>query len=197
MEYFNPLFSTPIFAPEGDIIFASLKNIPTKFVLDPERPCSTDRFYKDYRSPLTLRQICLKFLHFELAFKRRIGSKIIFNNALSPQVYETLAIPLTLKRDLLRLFRQCHRHCKLSAMFCPSEERYLKKIILVPGTPLFLFIETECIEHCFRAWSPEGLLSFVQTRQNFPLQLVHSRHLRNYVLSKTRPIFLQLEIFKY
>ena len=100
--------------------------------------CSTEKFITDYRVPLTLQQLCLKFLHQTLALKiknKKYHKQLSFID--QPRIIANLPIPLTLKNQLLFLFCSCARHCQLMK-FYTEHFRQIKRYIIRPNSELYV-----------------------------------------------------------
>ena len=116
-NYFNFLFCTPTNLTR----IKKLHNIILRHrsingTFNPHLHCSVEDFIVDVTQPLSLKQLSLKFLHLNLAYKQRISTDLLFVNYLNvPQTIEKLWIPLTLRQELLYLYVNCPAHCCLVA----------------------------------------------------------------------------------
>ena len=104
--------------------------------LNPYLHCSTEQFISNVSKPATLKQLCLRYFHLQLAFKVHIGAHEKFVNYLhTPVVIENLPLPHTLKLELLHLYVQCAAHCNLVTKL--YKDIKCTRYVLKPNLALF------------------------------------------------------------
>lgn len=112
ISYFKILFSKKFKESKA------LQLIRNKRKIRPFNPfltCIVEDFDTDYRNPLTLEQLCYKFLHLyiiECMFENSYNVKFI-STINVPSIYENLQLPETCIQELLKLYVHCRRHCLL------------------------------------------------------------------------------------
>ena len=139
---FNCIFSNDHFVLENS---RSLKGFLTSLrhtKFNPNRACTIDAFYLDPKNPLTLKQRCLEFLHFNLCLKTVDSNnelKVDFREA--PVVITEMKIPKTLQDELLALYFQCAMH-RLLFTSIPFQFEF-KRYILRENSLLFMLLQNE------------------------------------------------------
>lgn len=126
-KYFNNLISQKYTVSKIERLFKILlKNREILSQYNPHLVCSTEKFIDNVNQPLSLKQTCLRYLHLNLAFKTHISTEEIFVNFLStPNLIDSLNIPITLKKELMLLYATCASHCCLVAKI-PKRQKTMR-----------------------------------------------------------------------
>lgn len=160
-----------------------------------DRHCSTDMFCSNYMEPLTLKNTCLKFLHYNITLKYDLVDGFTFiNNVKAPHVICNLRIPLCLKYELLLLFVNCPRHVNL-VDYVPK--RLLRQKFFLDHNSL-LFSELQKSDKWdksdnYRVFSISELVNLVIIGRNINTNIYGSVHfglLVSYVKSACKSIWV-------
>ena len=155
IDFFNNLFFLTDLNPDDNILrlIRNYRPEPTRY--DQHLGCSCDDFINSYNSPNKLKDICLSYLHLNMALKVKLANvnQIFVDYRYAPLVINKLNLPRSLTLELLRLNVQCPRHCMLNCLVPRLQFRMF--FALNPKAPLYKYLQqidtwrTENNKKCF------------------------------------------------
>ena len=113
ITYFNQLIALSLhIKPCTSVLYHVSYSITHNQSLDEDESCSTDKFLKNNRKPMSLLNICLKYLHCKIAHKIFFSEAQLVSVDFRPTLncLSLLMIPDNLKRQLIQLYLTCKQH---------------------------------------------------------------------------------------
>ena len=158
ITYFNPLFFHNLDTLYARNFMNLLLQNRSAQTYNPTLACISESLNTDYRTPDSLRTQCLKFLHANFAYKRKIEGKLFVNFSKAPALFLLMCIPNVLKDELVSMGVNCPVHVILIDLI--KEIKRPIRIIIKKDSKLFKILvkDPRWKKRVYFIWNPTQLI---------------------------------------